>query len=203
MKSLLLSAILFFSIAKINANEPQKAEIDNTAPNFTLVDSYGKTHNLADFKGKYVVLEWVNYGCPFVKKHYESKNMQSLQKEYTGKGVIWLSICSSADGKEGNYSNDEINKRSKEFGLASTAYLIDNNGVVGKMYGAKSTPHMFIVDPKGTLVYAGGIDDKTTPDQEDIKTAKNFIKVNLDAALEGKPVPIKTSKPYGCSVKYK
>lgn len=203
MKTILLLTLLLISVNIINASESLKAEIDKTAPNFTLKDSYGKTHNLSDYKGKYVVLEWINYGCPFVKKHYDSKNMQSLQKEYTEKGVVWLSICSSAEGKEGNYSNNEINKRSKDYGLVSTAYLIDESGIVGKMYGAKSTPHMFIVDPTGNLAYAGGIDDKTTPDQEDIKIAKNFIKVNLDAGLAGKPFPVKTSKPYGCSVKYK
>lgn len=203
MKKILLLALMILSLSFMNASDSPKAEIDKSAPNFTLMDSYGKPHKLSDYKGKYVVLEWINYGCPFVKKHYDSKNMQSLQKEYTAKGVIWLSICSSAEGKEGNYSNEEINKRSKEYGLASNAYLIDASGNVGKMYGAKSTPHMFIVDPNGNLVFAGGIDDKTTPDIEDIKIAKNFIKVNLDAALAGKPLPIKTSKPYGCSVKYK
>ncbi len=126
------------------------------------------------------MLEWINYDCPFVKKHYNSKNMQSLQEKYTKQDVIWLAVCSSAPGKQGNFSTDEINKRSKEHGAKFTAYLIDEDGKVGKMYGAKTTPHMFIINKDGKLVYAGGIDDKASTDVEDIQKAKNYVSSALE-----------------------
>ncbi len=180
-----------------------KAKLNETAPDFELVDSNGKTHSLSGFKGKWVVLEWVNFDCPFVRKHYDSSNMQKLQKTYKEKEVIWLSICSSADGKQGFFTGEELNAKLKKENLVSTAYLIDSEGTVGKMYGAKTTPHMFIIDPKGVLVYAGAIDDTRSTDKDDIKTAKNYVSMVLDAALTGKPIPVQSSKPYGCSVKYK
>lgn len=180
----------------------QSAKLNETAPDFRLKDSNGKEHSLSDFKGKVVVLEWINYDCPFVKKHYDSKNMQSLQEKYTSKGVIWLAICSSAPGKQGNFSADEINKRSKNHGAKFTAYLIDEDGKVGKIYGAKTTPHMYIIDKDDKLVYAGGIDDKASTDVNDIKTAKNYLASALDEILEGKKVSVQSSTPYGCSVKY-
>jgi peroxiredoxin len=195
---IILSLIIFLS----TLNFAQSAKLNEIAPDFKLKDSNGKEHSLSDFKGKLVVLEWINYECPFVKKHYNSKNMQSLQEKYTSKGVVWLTICSSAPGKQGNFSADEINKRSKEHGAKFTAYLIDEDGKVGKMYGAKTTPHMFIIDKNGKLVYAGGIDDKASTDIDDIKTAKNFVSSALDELLEGKPVSVQSSAPYGCSVKY-
>jgi peroxiredoxin len=180
----------------------QQARLNETAPDFKLKDSNGKEHSLSDFKGKIVVLEWINFECPFVKKHYDSKNMQSLQEKYTAKGVIWLAICSSAPGKQGNFSSEEINKRSKDHNTKFTAYLIDEDGKVGKMYGAKTTPHMFIIDKDGKLVYAGGIDDKASTDVEDVKTAKNYVSAALDELLNGKQVTTQSSTPYGCSVKY-
>jgi peroxiredoxin len=180
----------------------QQARLNETAPDFKLKDSNGKEHSLSDFKGKIVVLEWINFECPFVKKHYDSKNMQSLQEKYTAKGVIWLAICSSAPGKQGNFSSEEINKRSKDHNAKFTAYLIDEDGKVGKMYGAKTTPHMFIIDKDGKLVYAGGIDDKASTDVEDVKTAKNYVSAALDELLNGKQVTTQSSTPYGCSVKY-
>lgn len=190
--------LLVFSLALFASD----AKVGEAAPGFTLTDSNGNEHSLFDFKGKYVVLEWVNYDCPFVKKHYNSGNMQKLQKEYTEKGVVWLSINSSAEGKQGNYSNEEINERSKEHGANFTAYLIDASGEVGKMYGAKTTPHMYIINPEGTLIYAGGIDDTPSTDVDDIETANNYVSAALDAAVNGKDVEVKVSKPYGCSVKY-
>ena len=180
----------------------QQARLNETAPDFKLKDSNGKEHSLSDFKGKIVVLEWINFECPFVKKHYDSKNMQSLQEKYTAKGVIWSAICSSAPGKQGNFSSEEINKRSKDHNAKFTAYLIDEDGKVGKMYGAKTTPHMFIIDKDGKLVYAGGIDDKASTDVEDVKTAKNYVSAALDELLNGKQVTTQSSTPYGCSVKY-
>ena len=180
----------------------QEAKLNEQAPNFKLMDSNGKEHSLSDFKDKIVVLEWINYECPFVKKHYNSKNMQTLQEKYTKEGVIWLAICSSAESKQGNFANDEINRRSKKHGAKFTAYLVDSDGKVGKMYGAKTTPHMYIINKDGKLVYAGGIDDKASTDLEDIKGAKNYVSLALDELLAGKNVSVQSSKPYGCSVKY-
>ncbi len=178
-------------------------KLDEAAPNFKLTDSNGKEHSLSDFKDKWVVLEWVNYGCPFVKKHYGSGNMQSLQKTYTEKGVVWLSICSSAEGKEGYFDGDELKDKIKTANGSQTAYLVDESGTVGKLYEAKTTPHMFIINPEGVLVYNGAIDSKRSTDQEDIKDATNYVKEALDAALAGKAIATKSTKPYGCSVKYK
>jgi peroxiredoxin len=180
----------------------QQAKLDETAPDFKLTDSNGSEHSLSDFADKIVVLEWINYDCPFVKKHYDSKNMQSLQEEYTQQGVVWLAICSSNKDKQGNFTVEEINKRSKNHGAKFTAYLIDEDGKVGKMYGAKTTPHMYIIDKSGKLVYAGGIDDKPTTDVDDINDAKNYVSSALNELLDGKEVSVQSSAPYGCSVKY-
>jgi peroxiredoxin len=178
-------------------------KVDQPAPDFTLSDVAGKRHSLSDFKGQFVVLEWVNYDCPFVRKHYGSGNMQTLQKTYTGKGVVWLSICSSAPEKQGYFENDELKDRMKDLNASPTAYLIDPEGVVGRMYEAKTTPHMFIINPEGILIYAGGIDNIASTDKDDIKKATNYVKQTLDAAMAGKEIAVKGSKPYGCSVKYK
>lgn len=199
MKLQIFFSIIFFLSTTLLS---QTAKLNESAPNFKLKDSNGKEHSLSDFKGKAVVLEWINYECPFVKKHYNSKNMQMLQEKYTKQGVIWLAICSSAPGKQGHFSADEINKRSKELDAKFTAYLIDEDGKVGKMYGAKTTPHMYIINSEGKLVYAGGIDDKASTDVEDIKKAKNFVSSALDEILSGRQVSVQSSTPYGCSVKY-
>lgn len=196
--SILVVASLYFATA-----DSQKAKVGEMAPDFTLTSSDGNTHSLSDFKGKYVVLEWVNYGCPFVKKHYESNNMQTLQKEFTGKEVVWLSICSSAEGKQGYFEGDELKKEIKNQKANCTAYLIDADGKVGKMYQAKTTPHMYVVGPEGKLIYAGAIDDKKSVDTEDVKTAKNYVKAALMEAMAGKEVSTSSTKSYGCSVKYK
>jgi alkyl hydroperoxide reductase subunit AhpC len=173
-----------------------------SAPDFTLKSIDGETVSLADFKGKYVVLEWVNHGCPFVVKHYDSGNMPALQKEYTGKDVVWLSICSSAEGKQGHYTPGEWQKLNAEKKGAASAVLLDGDGTVGKEYGAKTTPHMYIVGKDGTLIYQGAIDDKPSTDAEDIPGSKNYVKAALDEALAGKPVSTPTTKSYGCGVKY-
>jgi peroxiredoxin len=178
------------------------AVVGDKAPDFTLADSHGKKHSLAELKGKHVVLEWVNYECPFVQKHYGTGNMQELQKTYTAKGVVWLAINSSAAGKQGNFAPAEIDARSTRQHAAFSAYLVDPDGSVGRAYGAKTTPHMFVIDPSGTLLYAGGIDDKPSTDAADVKTAKNFVRQALDETLAGKPVSVTSSQPYGCSVKY-
>jgi len=178
------------------------AVVGQPAPDFSAKDTSGGTQSLSAYKGKYVVLEWVNFECPFVGKHYGSGHMQKLQKDYTGKGVVWLSINSSATGKQGYYASDKVDALLKQKGAAPSAYLLDTAGAAGRAYGAKTTPHMFIVDPKGTLIYAGGIDDTPSTDQADIATAKNFVSKALDEALAGKPVTTASSQPYGCSVKY-
>src|SRR4051794_4736773 len=176
--------------------------VGSAAPDFSLTDAKGKAHELSQFKGKWVVLEWFNPECPFVKKHYGSGNMQKLQQEYTGKGVVWLSIDSSAAGKEGNLTADAAGKKMAEWKMSSTALLLDQDGKAGKAYGAKNTPHMFIINPEGKIVYEGAIDSKPTANPADITTADNYVKAALDEAMAGKPVSNAVTKPYGCSVKY-
>jgi peroxiredoxin len=198
---LVLSLLLLLLMVTIG--NAKKAKVDQAAPDFTLTGIDGKRHSLSDFKGKFVVLEWVNYDCPFVRKHYGSGNMQELQKTYTGKGAVWLSICSSAPEQQGYFENEEVKDRMRDMEASPTAYLIDPDGVVGKMYEANTTPHMFIVNPEGILIYAGGIDNIASTDKEDIKKATNYVKETLDAAMAGKEITVKGSKPYGCSVKYK
>ena len=178
------------------------AVVGQPAPELSAPDTTGANRSLSAYKGKFVVLEWVNFDCPFVAKHYGSGHMQKLQKDYTGKGVVWLSINSSKTGSQGHFATDKVNSLLKEKNAAPTAYLLDTPGTVGRAYGAKTTPHMFIVDPKGTLIYAGGIDDTPSTDQADMKTAKNYVSTALDEALAGKPVTTATSQAYGCSVKY-
>ncbi len=179
------------------------AKIDEKAPDFTLIDSHGNVLKLSDYSGKYIVLEWVNYDCPFVKKHYNSNNMQNLQKKFMSKGVVWLSICSSTQGKQGNFDDKEINKRIKDQKADITAYLKDEDGSVGHSYGAKTTPNMFIIDPSFVLRYAGAIDDIASADQDDIHGSVNYVDKAMTELLAGNPVETKISKPYGCSVKYK
>ena len=172
------------------------------APEFTLTDTNGTEHSLSDFKGKIVVLEWFNHGCPFVKKHYSQGNMQALQKKYTGKDVVWLSIISSAPGKQGHASAADHNKMAADKGTAATAILMDEDGKVGKAYAAKTTPHLFIIDASGELVYQGAIDDKRSTNPADIASSKNYVAEALDALLAGNAPPVAKTNPYGCSVKY-
>lgn len=191
----------FFAVA-LAASAYASPEVGNPAPDFSLQDVSGKKHQLSDYKGKYVVLEWVNFGCPFVKKHYGSENMQKLQKEFADKGVVWLSVCSSAPGKQGNETPDAAKKGISKFGWAASAYLVDQDGKVGRLYNAKTTPEMFVVNPEGTLIYAGAIDDKPTPNPATIKGSNNYVKAALNEATAGKAVSVPATKPYGCSVKY-
>jgi AhpC/TSA family len=178
------------------------ATIGQAAPAFSVTDSMGKAQSLDAYRGKWVVLEWTNNECPFVQKHYGSGNMQKLQKTYTGQGVAWLSVISSAPGKQGYATPERANALTKERGAAPSAVLLDPEGKVGRSYAAKTTPHMFVIDPKGTLVYGGGIDDTPSTDTADIAKAKNFVAAALDAGLAGKPIATASSTPYGCSVKY-
>lgn len=177
-------------------------EVGQPAPNFTLKDSTGKEHSLADFKGKTVILEWYNYGCPFVVKHYGSGNMQRLQKAATADGVVWLSVVSSAPGKQGHLTPKQAETKKTEVGSGATAILLDESGAVGRQYAARTTPEIFIVNPDGTLVYKGAIDDKPTPDPAAIEGATNYVTTTLAALKAGSPVEPAQTKPYGCSVKY-
>lgn len=190
------------TIAESSSKTATETEIGQKAPNFTLPNTQGKIESLNDYAGKFVVLEWVNFGCPFVRKHYDGNNMQRLQDTYTKKGVAWLSICSSAEGKQGFMSPSQISAKLKENNAHPTSYLIDAGGKVGRLYGAKATPHMYVIDPKGILIYKGAIDDKASVDPADINGAKNYVKSALDEALAGRKVSTAQTKAYGCSVKY-
>jgi peroxiredoxin len=177
-------------------------KIGAPAPAFSAVDTKGKTWNLAELKGKNVILEWTNDQCPYVIKHYGSGNMQALQKEATGAGYIWLSVISSAPGKQGHVSAAEADALTTSRGAAPSAVLIDSQGVIGRAYEAKTTPHLFIIDEAGTLVYRGGIDDKPTTDPADIAGANNYVRQAMAELASGKPIANPVTRPYGCSVKF-
>ena len=198
MTKFLIAAVLFAAAATVRAEIAPGAP----APDFTLSDQTGAPRKLSDAKGKYVVLEWWNKDCPFVRRHYNAKNMQGLQKKYTGKGVVWYSIDSSAEGREGHLSPKAAAAVMKKQGMASTAVLLDPKGEVGRLYGAKTTPHMFVVDPKGNVIYMGAIDDNPSTDAAELKGAHNYVSAALDAAMAGKAVPNPATQSYGCSVKY-
>ena len=178
------------------------ARVGERAPDFTATDSNGKTHTLSEYAGKYVVLEWTNRDCPFTQKHYKSGNMQQLQREWTSRGIIWLTVASSAPGAQGYVTAAQENEYLKETGAAPSAVLLDPTGQVGHLYDAKTTPHMFVINPQGTLIYDGAIDDRPTTDLGDVKGARNYVSLALEEAMAGKSVGVPTSRPYGCSVKY-
>ena len=199
MKKILLTiAGLLILVSAVQA----QVEIGAAAPGFSLPDSQGQTRSLSDFAGQAVVLEWTNPDCPFVKKHYDSKNMQGLQAEAAAQGVAWLAVCSSAPGKQGHYDAAEWNKILAREGSAATALLLDPEGQVGLAYGAKTTPHLFVIAADGTLAYDGAIDDKPSTQADDIPGARNYLREALVALRAGQPVPVAQTKPYGCSVKY-
>lgn len=206
LASFVLAAALLVALVPRSASTSDAASADVTvgepAPDFTLQSTDGEQYTLADLQGKMVVLEWLNFGCPYVQKHYGSGNMQALQETYTEQDIVWLSIVSSAKGKQGHYPPDEMNAKNAEHGGQQTAILMDTSGEVGQMYGARTTPHMYIINPEGTLIYKGGIDDKPTTDEADIETATNYVEMALDAAMSDEDVPVSTAPPYGCSVKY-
>lgn len=172
------------------------------APEFSLPDANGKTASLSDYKGRTVVLEWVNFDCPFVKKHYGTGNMQALQKEAASKEVVWLSIASSARGKQGNFEGKSLLERIAKEKWAGERYLVDLDGKVGRAYGARATPQMVVIAPDGKIAYAGAIDDRPTTDAADVKDAKNHVRRALDALAAGQPIDPAATNPYGCSVKY-
>ena len=179
-----------------------RLETGAVAPEFTLTDTSGAERSLSEFKGNYVVLEWTNHECPFVKKHYASGNMQNLQREFTEKGVVWLTVLSSGKGKQGCVSAEKANALIEASESAPTAYLLDYDGAVGRRYAAQTTPHMYVIDPEGKLVYQGAIDDVRSADPSDVKGAKNYISVALGELMAGSSVSVSDTQPYGCSVKY-
>lgn len=196
MRFLLALLVSMFPIAGL------AVESGSPAPEFKATTSDGKEVRLSDYKGKVVVLEWLNHGCPFVKKHYGAGNMQALQADYTKKGVVWLSVISSAKGKEGNVSAQQAEADRKTHDSKATSVLLDETGEVGKLFGAQTTPHMFVIDTKGKLAYQGAIDDKPSADVATIKGAKSYVRDAVDAVLDGKAVAKAQTKSYGCSVKY-
>ncbi len=177
-------------------------KVGEPAPEFQATDSRGQVHKLSEYRGKFVVLEWHNNGCPYTRKHYESSNMQRLQREWTARGVVWFTVISSAPGEQGYVTAQQENDYLTRMNASPTAALLDPQGEVGRLYGAKTTPHMFIINPAGVLIYDGAIDNKATTDQADIAIAKNYVSQALEEAMAGKPVSVPTSRPYGCSVKY-
>ena len=194
---ILLSLLTAFSLsayASVNVGKP--------APDFTGVDSQGIKHSLSQYKGKTVVLEWTNHDCPYVKKHYNSGNMQKLQKNATDNGIVWLSIISSRPGKQGHVSGKQANQLTQSRNAAPTAVILDETSEIGLLYGAKTTPHMYIIDKTGQLVYMGGIDNIPSKDEDDIAGAKNYVRAALDAMAAGKTIEDSITRPYGCSVKY-
>lgn len=196
MKKLILPlAILALPFAGFSA-----VETGSPAPDFTLTDTNGQEHSLSDFEGKVVVLEWLNHGCPFVVRHYESGNLPGLQQKYTDEGVVWLSIVSSAPGKQGYNSPEKANQISEEKGAVPTAVLLDPTGEVGKAYDARTTPHMYVIDSEGVLVYQGAIDDDPRGQKGDDATC--YVSAAVDSTMAGEEVEVGTTKPYGCGVKY-
>ncbi len=177
--------------------------VGQKAPEITLTDTAGKTVRLSDFKGKHVILEWNNPSCPFVRKHYNTANMQTLQKEAAGKGVVWLAVNSTEKSHQDYMTPAVLGKWMVDQKASPTATLMDEAGDAGKVYGARTTPHMYVVDPQGVLVYAGGIDSIPSASPDDIKTATNYVRQTMNEVVAGKPVSMPTTRPYGCSVKYK
>lgn len=196
MKCFLSLLMLFFSL------KSPALTTGTAAPDFSLPGLNSTNVSLSDFKGKIVILEWLNHGCPFVKKHYNSGHMQKLQKKYTDQNAVWLSVISSAPGKQGYVSAKEAAVEKKEKKSQASNILLDSDGKVGKLYGAKTTPHMYIIDKKGKLLYQGAIDDKADTDLTSIASAKNYIVSAMDEIMAGKEVIAHTTRAYGCSIKF-
>jgi len=202
MKKMTFARITIVLAALLALSTAWAARVGEPAPDFTATDTNGQVHKLSQYAGKYVVLEWHNRGCPYTQKHYDTGNMQRLQREWTARGVIWLTVISSAPGKQGYVTAADENAFLKQVNAAPTAVLLDPTGDLGHLYDSKTTPHMFIINPQGTLIYNGAIDDRPTTDHADINGAKNYVSLALTEALAGKPVSDPTTRPYGCSVKY-
>lgn len=199
MKHIVAIIALFFTFI----SSAYAANIDQAAPAFTAKDISGAEQSIEKHKGKIIVLEWHNPGCPFVHKHYDSGNMQKLQEYALDKGVVWLSINSGAEGKQGYLTPNEAKEMLVKSGSKQTAYILDPEGKIGHLYSAKTTPHMFVIDESGKLVYSGAIDDKASADPADIATSKNYVKEAIDALQAKKPIATAQAQAYGCSIKYK
>jgi peroxiredoxin len=195
----LLSVIVAFSVGAVQLGGPQ---IGEPAPAFALPDTHGQLHSLEQYRGQWVVLEWLNYGCPYVVKHYRTGNIPDQQAKWAERGVKWFAIVSSAPGKQGHYEPAEMNAESAKFGSRAAAVLMDPDGTVGRAYEAKTTPQMFVIDPQGRVVYMGGIDDIATSRDEDLARATQYVDQALTQAMAGETVAVPVSRPYGCSVKY-
>ena len=193
---------IFLPVLALFALSAFAVKVGDQAPDFTGTDSHGQMHKLSDYRGKFIVLEWHNNGCPFTKKHYESGNMQRLQKEWTDKGVTWFTVISSSSGSQGYVTADQENEYLQKMHAVPTAALLDPKGEIGHLYGAKTTPHMFVINPQGQIIYNGAIDDKATTDPSDVNGANNYVSDALQEAMSGKAVAVATTRPYGCSVKY-
>jgi peroxiredoxin len=197
-----LKLILAFTSAISLSLSAYAVRVGDPAPDFTATDSHGQTEKLSQYKGKFVVLEWTNNGCPYTRKHYDSGNMQSLQKQWTARGVVWLTILSSASGEQGYMTASQENAYISKVHADPTAAILDPWGTIGHMYAAKTTPHMFVIDPSGKLIYDGAIDDHATTDTSDIPSSRNYVSAALTSAMAGQPVATAYTRPYGCSVKY-
>lgn len=176
--------------------------IGEPAPAFSLPDTHGQTHTLEQYRGQWVVLEWINYGCPYVAKHYRTGNIPAQQEKWASRGVVWLGIVSSAPGTQGYFEPHAMNAESERMGSRAAAVLLDPDGTAARAYEARTTPHMFVIDPDGTLVYMGGIDDVPTARDQDLERATQLVDRALTEAMAGQPVSVPASQPYGCNIKY-
>lgn len=194
--------ITLFILAAFSNSALAEVAVGDKSPNFKVTDIMGKQHQLSDFTGRTVVLEWTNADCPFVRKHYDTKNMQNLQRRYTNQGVVWLTVNSSAVGKQGHLTKEQaLAKVEKELAFP-TAYIIDEAGELGKSFGAKTTPHMFVINGEGTVVYAGAIDNNSSSQASSVEGAENYVANALDSIMAKKPIEVASTQAYGCSVKY-
>ena len=202
LKTIKSLVVIFALVGGFPALSAAEIQVGEPAPDFTLTDASEQPRSLSEFQGKYIVLEWFNPECPFVRKHYDSGNMQNLQEKYTAQNVVWLSINSSAEGKQGHLLPGDAKKFIEDNNVHSTAVLLDPQGTVGKLYGAQTTPHMFIINPEGVVIYQGAIDDIPSTDTADVANAQNYVDTTLGLALASQPVSVSSTKSYGCSVKY-
>lgn len=208
-KLIILFSLIFAATMVINLttkNEENTPTVDaivgEQAPDFEVMDANGNMRSLSEFEGQYVILEWLNHGCPYIRKHYDGNNMQQLQEKYTDQGVVWLSVISSAPGEQGYMEPEEARQSIEEYDASPTAILLDPEGEMGRAYDARVTPHMFIIDPSGTVRYNGAIDDKPTPRASSLETAHNYIDAAMNSLMNGEEVEVKSNTPYGCNVKY-
>jgi len=202
LSSRLLGGAALFAALLPLSTAAQTVRVGVPAPAFTSTDSKGQTETLVQYRGKYVVLEWHNQGCPYTRKHYVSGNMQGLQKEWTAKGVVWFTVISSAPGQQGYVTPSQENAYLAQMHAAPSAVLMDSEGKLGRLYNAKTTPQMVVIDPAGKVIYDGAIDDRPTPDPDDVRGANNYVSDALTEAMAGKPVATPFTRPYGCAVKY-